>query len=233
MFLRHGGCSTGVYSSLNLSFGTGDNPERIRINRQRLKANFHITFLASAVQVHGTKVLCSDEMNGDKEFASADALISNQPGVGLLIQQADCQAVLFYDPVQQVIGAAHSGWRGSTENIVAKTVAAMQRKYDVVPANIRAVVSPSLGPCCAEFIHAASELPESFFKYQVQPDHFDFWEISRQQLLQAGIQENNIELTQQCTACSNDFFSYRRSVKNGQSSTGRNGSLICLPTIVP
>jgi len=105
-------------------------------------------------------VIIVEDIKQDTEFAEADGLITSEPGVGLLIQQADCQAVLLHDPEQRVIGAVHNGWRGSTLNIIAKTVAVMEDYYGVNPKNLKAVISPSLGPCCAEFIDFQQELPK-------------------------------------------------------------------------
>ncbi|MBW1750533.1 MAG: peptidoglycan editing factor PgeF [Deltaproteobacteria bacterium] len=223
-----GGVSINSFASLNLSFGVGDNSENVEVNRQRLKQCQGIHYLVSAVQVHGDQVVIAENIKQDTEFEKADSLITSEPGNGLLIQQADCQAILLHDPVQGVIGAVHNGWRGSTLNIIAKTVAAMHDYYGVNPDTLKAVISPSLGPCCAEFINFQQELPKSFHTRQITPFHFDFWAISRDQLTKAGLKDTNIETAGICTVCNKDFFSYRREVRQGSGVTGRNGSVIAL-----
>ncbi len=228
MLCRCGGVSSNSFATLNLSFGVGDDSDNVQVNRQQLKQWLGIDYLVSAVQVHGDQVVIAENIRQDKEFAEADGLITNEPGVGLLIQQADCQAVLLHDPKQGVIGAVHNGWRGSTLNIIAKTIAAMHAYYGVNPDTLKAVISPSLGPCCAEFINYQQELPKSFHARQVSPFHFDFWAISRDQLTEAGLIDTNIETAGICTVCSKDFFSYRRAVRQGSGVTGRNGSVIAL-----
>jgi YfiH family protein len=228
MLCRCGGVSSNFFATLNLSFGVGDDSDSVLINRQRLKRCLGIHYLVSAVQVHGDQVVIAENIKKDTEVAEADGLITSELGVGLLIQQADCQAVLLHDPVQRVIGAVHNGWRGSTLNIIAKTVAAMHDYYGVNPNNLKAVISPSLGPCCAEFINFQQELPKSFHARQVTPCHFDFWAISRDQLTEAGLKDTNIETAGICTVCNKDFFSYRRTVRQGSGVTGRNGSVIAL-----
>ena len=231
MFCRCGGVSPHPYTSLNLSFGVGDNQESVTANRQRVKQLLAIDYLVSARQVHGNDLVIAEDIDQDTMFNNADAIITSQPGIGLLIQQADCQAILLHDPEQGVIGAIHNGWRGSRLNIIAKTVAVMQDRYAVRPTNLRAVISPSLGPCCAEFINFQQELPEAWQAWQVRPCYFDFWEISRYQLRETGLKNKHIETTGVCTVCnSKDFFSYRRAVKHGNSQTGRNGSVIALTT---
>jgi YfiH family protein len=233
MLRRRGGHSASPFASLNLSYGVGDRPEAVEANRQRIKQQFKIDLLASAVQVHGDRIIQVDEISTDTEFEHADALLTSQAGVGLMIQQADCQAILLHDPVQNVIGAVHSGWQGSTCNIIGKTVAQMEQAYGVNPARLKAVISPSLGPCCGEFIHYERELPRPFHVYQTTVNHFDFWKISQNQLACAGLLKKNIDTAGICTSCNAHFFSYRRAQKRQSRATGRNGSLIVMEQVLP
>jgi YfiH family protein len=231
MFCRHGGVSEPPFASLNLSFHVGDDPAHVAANRQAVKQCLGLAQLVSAVQVHGSHVVLAEDVRQDTEYPAADALITRQPGVGLLIQQADCQAVLIHDPVRKVVAAAHSGWKGSALNIIGATVRMMQRHCGTDPADLRAVISPSLGPCCAEFVNWRTELPAFMHQHQVRGNYFDFWAVSQQQLLAAGLQERNIECIGICTVCDSRFFSYRRAVKEqGRPGiTGRCGSVIALP----
>ncbi|WP_446009925.1 peptidoglycan editing factor PgeF [Candidatus Electrothrix sp.] len=230
MFTRQGGVSQPPYTGLNLSFGVGDDPEAVRENREKVKQQLNVQYLASAVQVHGDQIVLVEGLSTDHEYQGADALITGQSGVGLLIQQADCQAVLLHDPKQRAIAAIHNGWRGSVANIIAKTIVVMQKKFNISPENLQAVISPSLGPCCAEFNNYQQELPASFQQWGDAKNHFDFWEISRWQLEEAGLLSSHITATGICTMCHQDFFSYRRAMKRqeGQGVTGRNGSVIGL-----
>jgi YfiH family protein len=139
------------------------------------------------------------------------------------VQQADCQAVLLFDPVKKVVANIHCGWRGSVDNIIGKVIATMTDSFNVNPANLLAGISPSLGPCCAEFINYRTELPSSFWSYQVKPNYFDFWQISKDQLQGAGVNADKIETSSICTACNNDWFSYRRD-----KATGRFCSVISI-----
>lgn len=229
MFCRHGGVSSGPFTSLNLSHYVGDREEAVNANRGIISQRLKIKHLCSANQVHADVVAVIRSKNNLNEIEGADALISNIKGIGLLIQQADCQAVLLYDQQQEAIGAIHCGWKGSVINIIATTVAQMKREFSVAAHNLRAVISPSLGPCCAEFQNYRQELPTWMHSYQVRRNYFDFWAITRQQLRQAGIRDNHIETTGMCTKCNDRFFSYRRSTARGEKYTGRNGSVISLP----
>ncbi len=229
MFNRHGGVSVGQYSSLNLSYGVGDVPKNVTANRHLTKKALGASLLLSATQVHADKIFCSPEITSDMEVDDYDALITDQRGVALLIQQADCQAILLYEHEKHIIAAIHCGWRGNVINIIESTIQTMHRRYQTDPTNIQAVISPSLGPCCAEFINYKKEIPESLYRFKVRSNHFNFWEISRYQLVDAGVFARNIDICGICTSCSHDYFSYRRSKKLGQPASGRNGSMICLP----
>ena len=150
-----------------------------------------------------------------------DGIVTQRVGIGLLIRHADCQGTIFYDPVQKAIGNVHCGWRGSTLNIYKKTVEKMERLYGSRPKDLIVCIGPSLGPHNAEFKHYKEELPKSFWKYQVCPLYFDFWEISRAQLLDAGVLKEHIEIAKICTY--DEGFSYRKN-----KLTPHHGTIVAL-----
>ncbi len=229
MFDRYGGVSDGRFSSLNIGNFTGDEEKHVTENRQRVRTTMGASALLFAKQVHGNNVYyLSTPVERDIEIDGVDALVTDQIDVGLVIQQADCQAVLFFDPVQEVIAAVHCGWRGSVQQILERTVLVMTEQYGSKPADIRAAISPSLGPCCAEFKNYKKELPEDFYTFMLSGDRFDFWQISRYQLGCAGLVESHIRTASICTCCSPDYFSYRRSSRTDGGITGRNCSVIML-----
>lgn len=224
VFTRHGGTGKGPFGSLNVSYHVGDQPEQVAANRERLKQALGIDRLVSARQVHAAQVFVVNERPPtDFEADGFDAIITRVPGVALMIQQADCQAVLLFDPVKQAVGIAHAGWRGSVANIIAATVEAMTDNFATQPKDLKAAISPSLGPCCAEFINHHQELPAHFTSFQARPNYFDFWAVSRAQLAAVGVKPQNIEAAQICTVCDANYFSYRRD-----RVTGRFASIIGL-----
>ena len=228
-FDRHHGASVTPFASLNCSFGVGDQTEKVQTNRDMLKHSLGINRLISAGQVHGHQILRIQETpDSDQEIDGIDALMTDKRGVGLMIQHADCQAILLHDPVRSAIAAIHCGWRGSVIRIIEKTVRMMNACYQSRPEDILAGISPSLGPCCAEFINHRQELPASFLAFQQRRNYFDFWQISRSQLMEAGLQPEKIRIAMICTCCSPDFFSYRRASRKGDGITGRNCSIIAL-----
>lgn len=228
-FTRSGGESKGHYDSLNVGLHVGDVDSLVYANRDIVKKAMETATLLSAHQVHGTTIHIQKEpLSDDLEVADCDALITNLRGVALMVQHADCQAVLLYDSVNGVIAAVHNGWRGSVQNILGKVVNTMVRDFSIHPGNIQAVVGPSLGPCCAEFRHYKRELPQDFLQFQAHENHFDFWQISGAQLMAEGVQKTNIVTSKLCTRCSEEYFSYRQAVQTSDGITGRNGSVIVL-----
>jgi polyphenol oxidase len=229
MFSRHGGVSGEPYASLNVGVYVGDRPKAVATNRHLVREAMRIPALLSARQVHGQGVYClTKPLTEDQEVDGFDALITDVAGVGLTIQQADCQAVLLFDPRREVIAAVHCGWRGSVLQIVPQVVEVMARNYGTIAADLQAVISPSLGPCCAEFVNFRSELPADFQQFMVRDNYFDFWRITRSQLTASGVVEAHIQTAGHCTCCSDDYFSYRRATRQGGGQTGRNCAVIAL-----
>ena len=135
-FNRHDGVSPSPWDSRNISFGLGDSSENIYANREKIKAALDCKCLVSAKQVHGSRVHTVNErpMN-DLEIHGFDGLITSVPGIGLMIQQADCQAVLLFDPEKKAVGIAHVGWRGTVADIIAETIFAMGQAFSTEPAH--------------------------------------------------------------------------------------------------
>lgn len=206
---------------LNVSFGVGDDPGVVVSNREKISRCLE-TELVFSQQIHGTgvRVFARSDTQALKALSKVrpgDAMVTDRSGIALVIQVADCQPVFLYDPVRQAVGNIHAGWRGSISNILARTVEVMDAEFGCKPRNLMAAIGPSLGPCCAEFIHFRSEIPEHFWQYRQHENRFDFWQISRDQLVDAGVNIKNISVANLCTSCRTDlFFSYRKERKTGR-----------------
>ncbi len=249
---RNTGVSTGPFRSLNISFGVGDDDRNVRRNREIISKCLNEEDFVFADQVHGSRVMVFSKDNNSITFDSdlcgkieppeilskqigmsnphsehkhvGDALITNVRKKVLVIQVADCQSVIMYDPVQQVVANVHSGWRGSINDIIGLTIKVMKKSFGCFAGDIVAGIGASLGPCCAEFVNYEKEIPKRYWKYKDDNDHFDFWSLSCDQLCQAGILIDNVDLSRLCTKCDPDrFFSFR-----GEGTTGRFASIIGL-----
>ncbi len=226
-FNRHNGVSCAPFSTANVSFSVGDDAASVMINRRRIKEQLGASFLLSARQVHDDKIYSLKEpLTADLEVDGYDGLVTHCTGVALLIQQADCQGVLLHDRINRIIGAIHCGWRGSVVGILEKGVKVMVDDFGADVKQIRASISPSLGPCCAEFVNHALELPPAFLSFRVTENNFDFWKISTAQLVECGLCIENISQAGICTECDENYFSHRRAVKQGKKTTGRHCSVI-------
>ncbi|MFP3868548.1 MAG: peptidoglycan editing factor PgeF [Desulfobacteraceae bacterium] len=227
IFTRLGGISQPPYHSLNLSFSVGDQPQQVLHNRQLVRAALGMPELLSMGQVHGNHALVissRERPSGQPEPPGIDILLTNVPGLALMVKQADCQAVLFYDPEQQVIANVHCGWRGNVQNVLGQAVHLLAQTFGSRPEVLRVGISPSLGPCCAEFVNYRQEFPQDFWAYQTRPSYFDLWRLSQDQLQGAGVLPDHIQLAGLCSRCrAAEFFSYRRD-----QHTGRNATVIAL-----
>ncbi len=230
IFTRNGGVSNGSFQTLNVSFDVGDDPLSVKENRDAVLKCAGGKDLIYLRQIHGSDVIIvtpdgeNSTTKGFESPLSGDALSTDMSGVLLLIKAADCQPVLLYDPVKKVIANIHSGWKGSIQNIIGRTVKTLNHKFKCRSHDILVGVGPSLGPCCGEFINYKQELPEEFWEYKDDDNHFDFWAISRDQLLSTGVLDKNIFISKICTKCHTDqFFSYRN-----EGTTGRFAAVIGL-----
>jgi purine-nucleoside/S-methyl-5'-thioadenosine phosphorylase / adenosine deaminase len=222
IFGRGGGISPPPFDSLNISHGIGDSAANVEANRRCISETLGMPRLIWVSQVHGTRVLLVHDDHPDTDTSGpweADALATRGVGKLLGIQTADCQAVMMYDPVQRVIVNVHAGWRGSIANILGRTLKRVTESFGCNPADFLVGVGPSLGPCCAEFINYRQEFPEIFWPDRNTKDHFDFWAISRDQLIGAGVLADNILVSGICTRCHTDqFFSFRAANVTGRFS---------------
>ncbi len=168
------------------------------------------TPLIAMQQVHGKNVVILTSPKPPE--MPCDGLATALPNIGLCVRHADCQACLFFDPEHRVVANVHSGWQGSVQNIYKEAVERLRDRFETRPETLIACIGPSLGPCHAEFRNWKEELPPSFAPFQCQEEYFNFWEISRHQLLSLGLRSDHIEIAGLCTYCRPDlFFSYRRN----------------------
>jgi len=129
-FTRRGGVSSGLYSSLNCGYGSGDAPDNVRENRRRAAGTFGRgePDLLTLHQIHSTEVLTVGAARWTSPGApKADGLVTDRPEIVLGVMAADCAPVLLADRAAGVIGAAHAGWKGALSGVVEATIAAMEK----------------------------------------------------------------------------------------------------------
>lgn len=239
---RHGGVSEKPYDSMNMAFHVGDDIEKVRQNRKLIcdALGIDAAELVAADQVHGDvikEVVASDLGQGAMEYdttiPATDALMTNVKGVPLSTYYADCVPVFLMDPVKGVIALAHAGWKGTVALIGYKTVDRMTALYGCRPEDMIAGIAPSIGPCCYEVDSQVADKVKEVFPYWPEllmekgngKWQFNLWEANKRQLMDAGLQEQNIAVAEVCTACHSDLlFSHRAD--GGKS--GRMAALLML-----
>jgi len=174
---------------------------------KKLQAKMQMARPVFAFQMHGDRIV--DIKKRPARQPKCDAFITQVRRLPLMIKVADCQGVLMFDPLTKTIAAVHSGWRGSTKNIIGKTIGQLKKVYGVDPKNLRVAISQSLGPWCSEFSDPKKELPAFCHRY-TSGYHVDFWHMSLDQLTKAGVSRRHIELVGECTKCHpRKYFSFR------------------------
>lgn len=229
---RLGGVSKEHLYSMNLSFTRGDDDENVRENHRRfaMALGYDEKRLVFSNQVHLThfhKVTKDDMGKGitrESDIKEVDGLVTDVPGIPLITFYADCVPLFFYDPVQNVIAMAHSGWRGSVERIGEKMVDYMEKEYGCKAKDIVCAIAPSICQNCYEVSEEVA---------------FRFWEVFGKEhgaaliygkengkyqlnlhkaceitLLEAGILPEHLDVTNLCTCCNPEFF-YSHRASNG------------------
>ncbi len=240
---RFGGVSAGDFTSLNAAMHNGDAVENAIENRRILAGALHLAAdrFVTAEQVHGDAVYRVTEKDAGRgaysygdAIAETDGLITDVPGIALLMFFADCVPVLFVDSVRKAIGLCHAGWRGTAAKIASKTVRAMRDAFGSRPEDLRAAIAPSIGPCCYEVDGVVEKKIRAAFgdgaDGLLQPRGggkwlLDLWQANAVSLREAGVLPEHIEVSRVCTCCNASvFYSYRAQ----QGKTGRIAVVLCL-----
>ena len=199
--------------------------------------------IVTAGQVHEADVLrvsATDAGKGSREgypqLGIGDGLITDAPNVTLLTLHADCQPILVVDPARPAVAAVHAGWRGTVKNIAGAVVDAMHEAYGSRPEDLLVYLGPALAGCCAEMgpeviawwretATSAGIDPEVAISRPGEREHFDVPEANRRLLLAAGVRDEHIDVSPECTKCDTErWFSHR----GHGPGAGREGAFIAI-----
>jgi purine-nucleoside/S-methyl-5'-thioadenosine phosphorylase / adenosine deaminase len=236
-FGRGGGVSTGLYTSLNCGFGSGDDAAKVARNRELAMGGIDLEGerLVTAYQVHSNAVARVERPWRREDAPQVDAMVTKEPGLALGILTADCVPILLADQDAKVIGAAHAGWRGALNGIAEAVVSAMVElgaRREAIAAGIGPAIghaSYEVGPeFPAPFLEQVSDNADLFYD-SPRAGHafFDIKAYVARQLGAAGVGEVQVL---PCDTCAEEsrFFSYRRSCHRGEADYGRGLSAITL-----
>jgi len=235
VFTRRGGVSPSPWASLNLGGTVGDDRARVAENKRRALevAGRREASLHEVWQVHSAQVVHAEAPRGQLALRQADAMITCNPQVTLLMRFADCVPVLLFDPKRQAVGLVHAGWLGTVRKTVAEAVRAMRSAFGSLPSDLLAGLGPSIGPdhySIGEDVTRAVRvalggLADELLTNRNGQAHLDLWAANQRLLESEGVR--SIEVAGICTACHpEDWYSHRGEA----GKTGRFGALMALAT---
>ncbi|MDP1738074.1 MAG: peptidoglycan editing factor PgeF [Caulobacter sp.] len=235
-FTRRGGVSKGIYESLNVGRGSGDDAGDVQENRRRAAAWFGAEpdALNTCYQIHSATAVTAEEPWCGR-LPEGDAVVTGQSGLVCAVLSADCAPVLFADPRARVVAAAHAGWQGALNGVVEATLTAMEAS-----GADRSRVVAAIGPCIAqpsyevglEYLdrfETARPGSARFFKPGETADKrlFDLPGFVLDRLAEAGVEK--AEWIGRDTCAEDDwFFSNRRAFRRGEGDYGRLMTAIML-----
>ncbi len=238
---RFGGVSSGIYESLNFSVSQGDDPDLVKENFVRFghATGIQAENMVVSQQTHTTHLRCCTKEDRGKGavrhrgYTDVDGLYTDEPRLGLTISFADCVPVFFADPKKKVIAAVHSGWRGTVGKIGSKMALLMQEQYGCSPDDIYALIGPSICQDCYEVDEPVAARFREVYKEEQWPlllvqsekqketGHYqlDLWEANRINLVDAGVSNDHIIMTNLCTCCNPNLIFSHRATKGRRGVT--------------
>lgn len=249
-FIRHGfstrlgGVSKGMFQTLNLSYNRGDEKDSVTENYRRICESMGIKMedIVFSDQVHKTEIHvatkedCQRTNYGYRKLSEIDGLITNEKNVVLCTSYADCVPLFFVDKENQAIGLSHSGWKGTVGRIGAKTIEKMKSEYGTKPEDLHCVIGPSICVSCYEVSKDVTQQIEGEFSSEIvkrcvfpkenEKYQLDLWMLNKDILLEAGVPEGQIAVSNVCTCCNQKLlFSHR-------ASDGKRGNMCGFLSIV-
>ena len=203
----------------------------LQLRRDSPEAADHWAAVASAIgvppaqlrrmhQVHGCTTVAASSQPPE-HAPQADGVMTDERGIALIVQVADCVPLLMADPRTGAVAAVHAGWRGTAANIAAAAVRRLHQQYGCRPEDLVAAIGPSIGACCYQvgpevreaFTSTGALDPDAWFTpdpHRSDRLRFDGWSANRDQLIAAGLNPANVHLARLCTMTHlSHFYSYR------------------------
>lgn len=233
---RLGGVSRGIFSTMSFSLSLGDEKEAVFENYKRfceaIGGDFKNTVLSEQTHTANVRIVTKEDVGKglfyDRDYTDVDSLVTNESGIVLVTQYADCTPLAFFDPVKKVVATAHAGWRGTVLQIAKNTVDTMTNHFGCNPKDILCGIGPNISDCCYEVddpvINEVKKLEFlDFHACYTEKENGKYMlnlkEVNRQILINCGIRAENIDLADLCTCCNRDIFHSHRA------SCGKRGTL--------
>lgn len=203
------------FPEIKYFFAIGENHFSLSGTRKLLRgAGAPAGQIAGLTQIHGNRVIRVSAKTA--KFPEGDALYSDLPNLYLLVHSADCLPVLFYNKAAGIIGAVHTGWRGTQKGVLKAAVEAVMEKHAAPMGDFVFYLGPAAQACCYEvnmLPAQADGFAEFYSEYLTVRDgktYLDFVGANIQQLRKMGIGEKQIENSAICTIHNHQYPSHRR-----------------------
>ncbi len=191
-----------------------DNPQNndnFLLNFFKTKHSISAKKLLNPRQIHSEIIFSEKECTNNKED-KADGVYTDKKNIMCMVKNADCIGAIFYNHQKKIGATIHAGWRGLEKKIFSEFLLQFTEKER---ADFLIAFSPSLGPCCAEFLDPYNETPDFFHQHIIKKSEnsknseqkyfVDLWRIAQQECINLGIPEKNIEMPLFCTKCSKNL----------------------------
>lgn len=200
----------------NMKFNGDENDNLVAKNRKQFFTKFRVDYnkVVSADLQNRDNIKVADGGDAGEFIKNTDGLVTDEKNLFLTITVADCLPIYFFDSKKEVVGLVHIGWREAKKNIVSEMIKLMIKNFSSNPEDILIYIGPHIQKCHFE---VRDDMINKFKEYKnavIERDNkvfINLSEVVKMQLLEVGILSKNIEISQECTYCSeNKYFSYRR-----------------------
>lgn len=214
-------------SAGNMSYARGNMADTMNNRRKFLYSyDLDLNNLTAAGLVHGNNCEIADKYFAgrgasslDDAIPGTDALVTTEPGLILAVTTADCLPVFLWSDDYKVVGIAHAGWKGLAGGVVKNLVKQARYLNNIALNRFFIKIGAAIGPCCyvvdAERLKKFTGYPMCEIHWrQGKMAHLNLSAVASIQAHRQGIPEENIEITEECTCCGNNYPSFRRDGEN-------------------
>jgi len=209
----------------NTSYSVGDKKDIVDTNRKLFFEALGLdeNSVCYQQQVHEDFI---KKVNESGNCGESDALITTSKNLGLAISSADCPAIFMYDPINKVIAAVHSGWRGTEKKIIQKTVIRLKNEFNSNPENLVCYLGPSISQSNYEVgEEVARKFDPEFILKKGDRYFLDLAGTNYKMLTDEGIKKSNI---QKSCLCSFEYETLLHSYRRDGQKSGRALGVIAM-----
>lgn len=199
----------------NMKFHEDDNDKNISANRKIFlkKQEISLEQLVSCRLAQSANVAVVNQKDGGKIIDKVDGLITKDKNLCLSVTVADCLPIYFFDQKKEVIGVFHAGYKGILKNGIKSMINKMSKNFHSSPSDILVYIGPYIKGCHFEITGDLINRFSRFKEFVIEKEDrifVDLGGIVKKELVKLGLKSNNIEISQECTHCKREYFSFRR-----------------------